>query len=450
MLIRKDVFKLAGPIIAEQTFMVIMGVINTIMAGHLGKEAVSAIGMVDSINNIFISFFSALAVGGTVVIAHYTGQENSVKANEAGKHALFSSIGIALSVTVLIFILRHSILALLFGSAEQSVIENSMIYLNITLLTYPLIAVVSVANGILRGVGDTKTPMKVTIIMNVLNVIFSYICIYGLSIRGTSLIYGMGVKGAAIGIALARTVGSVLVMYSLISGSKTIKITLERNFRFDKSMLKSIFGVGLPASVESLMFNGGKLITQIFIVGMGTASIAANSIAGSIVGLINIPGSALGIAATTMIGQYMGHGDSKEAENTLNYLFRIASVGLLIMCTISYPLSRLLSSLYTSSPDVIAISTQLLKVTFITTPILWAASFLIPAGLKGAGDAKYTMVVSVLSMWFFRITFGYILGVPLKLGVLGVWMGMFTDWALRGGLFYYRMKKGKWKLKEVV
>lgn len=452
-LIRKDVLGLTTPIVTEQTFIMLMGVINAIMAGHVGKEAVSAIGMVDSINNIFIAFFSALAVGGTVVVAHYTGHNDINNANETAKQAVYSGLTIALVITAAILLFRQPLLNLLYGSAEKDVIANAYTYLNITLLTYPLIALTSIACGVLRGAGDTKTPMKVTISMNIINVVLSYFFIYGLEIKNAHFyihISGMNVKGAALGIATARSIGAITVMYVLLKGSKVIKLSQIRSFKLNVDIQKSIFGVGVPAGVESLLFNGGKLITQVFIVGMGTVAIAANYIAGSISSLINIPGSALSIAATTLVGQNMGRGESEEAKSTLLYLTKLSSVCLLVLCGLSFPTAGLLASMYTSSGDVVAMSAHLIRLFAIATPLLWSFSFLLPAGLKGAGDAKYTMVSSFISMWAFRITLGYIFGIPLKLGVAGIWLGMFVDWLVRGVLYYRRLRGDKWKQNVVI
>ena len=453
MLIRKDVLKLALPVLAEQAFIMVMGVINTVMAGQLGKEAVSAIGMVDSINNIFISFFSAIAVGGTVVVAQYYGQGNTGKANEAARHTVFASILLSLFVTVILFIFRNSVIMVLFGSAEQQVMENSLIYLEITLFTYPLIALLSVACGVLRGVGDTKTPMKVTIFMNFLNIVLSYIFIYGINIKNNHLnisIPGSGVRGAAYGIASARIIGALLIGFVLLNGSKIIKLKLDRNFKPEWSMLSSIFGIGLPASVESLLFNGGKLITQIFIVGMGTATIAANTITSSVFGLINIPGCALSIAATTLVGHHMGRGESEEAQSTIMYLTKATSLCILAISLITFPCARLLVSAYTTNSDVIPIAVNLIRTSLLSMPLLWAVSFVIPAGLKGAGDARYTLMVSIFGMWAFRVTLGYVMAIPLGLGVMGVWLGMYIDWLVRGVLFYTRLKRGKWKNNVVI
>lgn len=438
--IRKDVISLTLPILAEQLFVMSMGMINTMMAGHIGKEAVSAIGMVDSINNIVIAFFSALAVGGMVVVAQFVGQSNIKKANASMKQALYSSILISISITLLMFIFKKLILSFLFGSAEAEVIRSANIYLSITLLTYPLITMDLICNGILRGAGDTKTPMKITIFMNVMNVVFTFAFIN---------IFSFGIVGAALGIALARSIGAFIVLGVLLRGSSILKLTELKKFKFDLALLKPIFSVGVPASIESLVFNGGKLITQVFIVGMGTASIAANTITSSIGGMLNIPGNALCIAATALVGQHMGKGETDEASDTLGYITKLSTVSLIAMALVFLPFSGLLPRLYTSDPEIINLARRVCILYSLCIP-MWSISFVLPAGLKGAGDAKYTMVTALIGMWLFRITLGYFLGITLNLGLIGVWSGMFIDWTVRGTLYFIRFKRGKWKEKLVI
>ncbi|NSW90692.1 MAG: MATE family efflux transporter [Firmicutes bacterium] len=452
-LIRKDVLEFTFPIITEQVLIILMGVVNAIMASRIGNEAVSGIGMVDSINNIFIAFISALAVGSTVVVAHYIGQDNVGNANETVKQGLFSGFLLTLTITLLIFIFRYNIINILYGSAEPLVKENAYAYLDITLFSYPLIAITSITCGVLRGAGDTKTPMKITILMNFINIVLSYILIYGIDIGilGIHIYFpGFKVKGAALGISTARLIGAILSISVLVRGSRIIKLKKLPLLKIDINIQKSIFGVGIPASVESLLFQGGKLITQIFIVTMGTSSIAANYVAGSIFTLINIPGSALSIAATAMVGQSMGRGEKEEAGNLLIYLTKLTAVCLFVPCALSFLLAPALSSLYSQVDEVISISSDLLRLNAVFMPLIWGIAFIIPAGLKGAGDARFTMVVSIISMWVFRITLGYLLGIPLKLGVRGVWLGMFADWLVRSILFYCRLKSGKWKEHSVI
>ncbi|NRZ65295.1 putative MATE family efflux protein [Clostridium beijerinckii] len=223
MLIRKDVLKLAIPIMIEQTFVMLLGTCNTMMAGHIGEQAVSAIGMVDSINNMFISFFAALSVGATVVVAQQIGRNKPKKANETAKQAIVSGILVSLIITLLLWIFRIKLINVLYGSAEELVKIDAKLYLEFTLLTYPFIAIEQIANGILRGCGDTKTPMQITIFMNLINIALGYTLIFGIN---TLSIPSFGIAGAAVAIAIARLIGTLIIMLVLFRGSKIIKLKI--------------------------------------------------------------------------------------------------------------------------------------------------------------------------------------------------------------------------------
>lgn len=449
MLIRKDVIKLTFPIVIEQIFLMSLGMVNTILASRIGEEAAAAIGIVDSINFIFIAFFSALAVGGTVVVAHYIGQCRVDEANNSAQQAIFSGIIISVILTILLFAFRHFIIITMFGSAEKEVLQNAYIYFNITVITYPFICMSTIATGVLRGAGDTKTPMNINIFINIINLVLSYILIYGLSIKVIH-IPGFGVLGAAVAISIARVVGTIIITIVLLRGTKLIKLSNIKGFKIDFPELKSIFRIGIPASIESLMFNGGKLITQVFIVGMGTVSMAANYIANSITSFVMLFGTALTIAATTLVGQAMGKGDSKNAESTMDYIYKLSSVLIAFVSLILYWFIRPIVSLYTINPDIIDLTAYIISHYCFVAPVLWSISFVLPSGLKGAGDVKYTMITAIISMWIFRIVSGYVFAIPLKLGVQGIWYGMYADWAVRGILYYIRLKRGKWKNNVVL
>lgn len=445
MLIRKNVLKLAIPIMVEQTFVMLLGVCNTMMAGHIGAQAVSAIGMVDSINMLFISFFAALSVGATVVVAQQIGQEQPKKANETAKQAIVSGFILSAIISLFLWIFRVPLINILYGSAEELVKSNAKLYIEFTLLTYPFVAIEQIANGILRGAGDTKTPMYISIFMNVINIILGYILIYGVN---SLYIPSFGIMGAAIAIAIARMIGTILIMIILFRGSKIIKMRKLFPFKFDIKIQKSIFNIGIPAGMEQVIFNTGKLIVQIFIVTMGTASIAANAIGMSISQIINVPGNALCLAATTLVGQYIGRNDIKGAKSTLMYLVKFTTVCLVSIGIIFAPIAEWVASLYTNVPEVIRLTGLLIRSNSIAL-LAWAISFVLSSGLKGAGDTRYTMMTAFIGMWIFRIGLGYIIGIVFKVGILGIWIGMYVDWIVRGTLYLIRLRGNRWILHRL-
>ncbi len=443
----QSVSRLAMPVLFEQICIVIMGMINTMLAANLGKEAISAIGMVDTINNIIISFFSALAIGGTVVVAQYIGHNDPEKANQGAGQALISSLLIAILVTAAMFLTRNLLISALFGEAEAAVLSAARDYFSVVLWSYIPIALVSIAFGILRGAGDTRTPMVVSILMNFGNVIFSIVLIYGLNLEWGGLalrLPALGVRGAAIGLTLARTAGLMLVMIPLLRGSRLIRLGSLRHFRFDIDLLKCIFRLGVPASAEQLMFNGGKLIVQTFLVSLGTVAMAANSIANSVTSLVMVPGSALSIAATTLVGQQIGRGQPKEAQKLLKFLVFSASAAIGMVSLLLLPFLNVLLRSYTQDPATVAASKLVIITYLAATPFFWPMSFIAPSGLRGAGDVRFTMLVSMISMWLLRILMGYVLTVILPLGVLGIWIAMYIDWLGRGAFFLRRMTGTRW------
>lgn len=453
MKIRKDVYKMAVPVFTEQLFITSIGVLNTIISSGIGKEAISAIGTVDSFNNIIIFFFNSLALGGTVIAAQYFGQKNAKGVKEATRQSIFSAVVLSLITTFIIWFCRNIILQSFLGNAEKQVVSYAAVYFSITLFSYPLTAFAFVASGILRATGRQKEPMKINIIMNAINIVLSYILVYGISLQNTHInlsIAGMGVKGAAITVTAARFVGAFLFIYALYGKSNKIRLKTIKEFRLNMAMQKSILNVGLPAGIETFLFNIGKFVQQIFIISLGTVSMASNTIAWSVFGLLIIPGNALCIVATTMVGNFMGMGKPNEAGKISTYLVKFAVISKALISIVIFPLSTFIASIYSKDPEVVRLTTQLIRINAVLIPILWPASFIIPSGLRGAGDSRFTMVVSVSTLWFFRVFIGYIFSITLKWGIVGLWIAMYFDFVTRGIIYYLRLQRGKWKERVVI
>lgn len=449
----RSIARMTVPVLIEQFFIVIMGVVNTMLASNMGPQAISAIGMVDTINIVVISVFSAMSVGGTVVVAQYTGRGDRERANQAAAQALTSCLLISGLATLALFFSRSWLVQTLFSDAEPQVIANGLDYLGIVLWSYIPLALTSIGFGILRGAGDTRTPMTVSILMNLFNVVFSYVLIYGFSISLGFLhivFPSFGVRGAATGLLMARTAGMLLIMVPILRGSKDIQLTRLSHFRIQMRMQKMIFQLGVPAGTEQLLFNGGKLIVQMFIVSLGTASMAANTISNSVNSLTMIPGNAMAIAATAIVGQQMGRSKPQEARRQLKFLVLVSSAAMLLLSLSLFPLLNLVVGLYTRDPETASLAHFVLTTSLIAQPLLWSTSFILPSGLRGAGDVRYTMIISIVSMWLLRIGIGYLFAIVFAWGVVGIWLAMYADWAVRSIFFYIRMLGRRWLQKSVI
>lgn len=445
----RQTIRLVVPILVEQTFVMLMGTINSVMASSLGDTAVSAIGLVDSVNNMVITFFSALSVGATVVVAHYTAQQRPDRSNETVKQALYSSLAICVAATALILIFEEQVLVILFGAVEPAVMGNTRVYLRFAAISYPFIAVTGIAGGVMRGSSDSRTPMTISLIMNIANVALGYVLIYGVEVGG-AVIGRMGITGASLAITLARGVGAGLALFALLRRSRGARLERPFHFKFDMNIQKSVFGIGLPATMENLLFNAGKIVSQTFIVAAGTADLAANYLTGPIATITNLPGNAMSMACSTLVGQAMGGGEKARAKRIMYDLLLMAMATMGVVCLALLLLAKPYLALYDTGPEVEPLITLFIRMTCIITPLFWPASFLLPGGLRSAGDARYCMVVSVSTLLVLRMGVGYLLSVVLGYGVLGVWIAMFLDWIARGTIYIFRVRGGKWGNRRVI
>lgn len=439
----REITPLALPIFLENTCVLLMGVLSTFLVSWLGKESMAGVGLADSFNMVVMAFFAAVDLGTTVVVAFSLGTRDRKRARAAARQSLVLMTAVALLLAVAIHLAGEHIINVIAGAATPEVKALALSYLQTTVWSYPAAAIALIGSGALRGAGNTKIPLLINVGMNILNILISSTLIYGLFSWN-----GLGFVGAGLGLTISRYLGAIGIIYVLMIGlNPALRISLKSYFTpLNSNILRDVLGIGIPASIESVLFNCGKLLTQMFVAGMGTNVIAGNFIAFSIAGLINLPGSALGSASTIIVGKRLGKGQIAQAEKQLRYVFWLATIGLTMLAWGTAPFAGLFASLYTQEEDVKEVVKILIWLNAAFMPI-WAASWVLPAGLKGARDARFTMWVSMLGMWGCRVVAGYTLGVMLGMGVIGVWLGMFSDWAVRGAFFYWRMASGRWLWK---
>ncbi|KIS44778.1 MATE efflux family protein [Kosakonia radicincitans YD4] len=439
----REITPLAVPIFLENTCVLMMGVLSTFLVSWLGKEAMAGVGLADSFNMVVMSFFAAIDLGTTVVVAFSLGKLDSERARAATRQSLVIMTLFAIVLAAVIHYFGTQIIDFIAGAATAEVKALALTYLELTVISYPAAAIALIGSGALRGAGNTKIPLLINGGMNILNIIISSILIYGL--WGWK---GMGFAGAGLGLTISRYIGAVAIIWVLMIGfNPALRISLKSYFeKLNFSIIWEVMGIGIPASIESVLFNGGKLLTQMFVAGMGTNVIAGNFIAFSVAALINLPGNALGSASTIITGKRLGKGQIGQAERQLRHVFWLSTLLLTAIAWGTAPFAGLFASFYTQEEDVKEVVKVLLWLNAAFMPI-WAASWVLPAGLKGARDARFAMWVSMLGMWGCRVVAGYTLGIMLGMGVIGVWLGMFLDWAVRGVFFYWRMASGRWLWK---
>jgi putative MATE family efflux protein len=431
----RRIFAIFLPVLVDQAFVFGMNLINTAMISSSGVAAVSAVNMVDSINIFLVSVFIALSTGGTVVVAQYKGNENDKMVSKAAAGSVSSVFLLALGITLIAVVFHGPALSLLFGRAEADVFSNAKIYLIGSCISYCGIATEESVCGALRGVGETRSSLVLSFFMNFFYVLLNIIFINVLH---------MGVLGMVIAVNISRYSAAVLAILYLTKLDTPVHFKIADVFHFDLLMLKRIFFVGLPFAAEQMFFNGGKIITQTFIVSLGTYAMATNAISISLVGLFQIPGNSFSLTLITVVGQCMGRRNIRDAKKFIRSFIFAASVSFVIMAVILLTLFHPLVSLFHPPAQIIPTIFIILILHSSFQILLWSFGFIAPSALRAAGDSKFTSIASMLSMWLFRVVLGYILGIMTPLGIIGVWLAMNCEWGVRGIIFMSRLRGNKW------
>lgn len=437
----RDIIRITIPILVDQAFIVIMSLLNTAMISSAGMAAVSAVNMVDSINIFLIQVFIAVATGGTVIVAQFKGKGNMEMVAKTTAQSIFvvSLFSIVLSVLMIVF--NESVLSLLFGSAEPVVLQNGKLYLIGSSLSYPFFAIYQAVTGALRGVGDTKPVLGLSLMMNVLNTLLNVLFITMLH---------LSITGLVISVLTARILGMIASLIYLVKFNETIKFKIRDIFNLDFSIQKKVLFIGIPFAAEQLFFNGGKLLTQTFIVQLGTLAIATNAIANSFVLLLQVGPIALSIVIVTVVGQSLGRRNIADARKFVKSFNMLGAILFIIAAAIVLPLFPLLIRLFNPAPEIIPSIFMLVLLCAVTQPLFWSQSFILPSSLRAAGDSTFTTITSLLTMWLIRVILGYVLGIVFGFGIIGVWSAMVIEWVIRGTIFIWRFHGDKWYARELV
>jgi len=441
MFSRRFLYTLIIPLVMEQFLMISIGTADTVMIASAGEISVSAISLVDAITILVVGLFSAFATGGAVVSSQYLGNKDIASANQAAKQLILLSVTIGIIFMALCLPFRREIIKFIFGSIEEQVLVKGSTYFIYILLSLPFLAIYNAIAALFRSMGNSKISLLVSLVMNVVNIAGNAYFIFVLN---------LGVVGAGLGTLLSRIIGSALILVLIANPTNQISVRSYRHLRFRWSMIKRILHIGVPNGIEGSVFQLGKLLVQGFIAAFGTTTIAANAISNSLASFLNIPGIAIGLASITVIGQAVG---ARETEQAVYYGKKLLGVSYIAFIVLSTPLfffAPYLVQIFNLSAEATNLAANVIRSASIFSCLFWSTAFIIPNFLRAAGDAKYTMIISMISMWTIRVGMSYLLAVVLNWGIYGVWFGMYFDWIVRSAFFIQRFASGKWKTKRVI
>ena len=439
---RQALVALLLPLIAEQALSVTIGLADTLMVSSVGEAAVSGVSLVDSFNTLMIQVISALATGGAVVTSQYIGHREPKNAKAAAAQILFVLASFSLVVAAVVVVGRHAILRGIFGSIDADVMRYAETYFLLSALSYPFIGLYNAGAALFRAQGNSKISMLSSLVMNVINIGGNAVLIFG---------FGMGVLGAALASLVSRAVSCLVVLYLLQKPACPLRVDGLRALAPDGGLIRRILRVGIPAGIENGMFQIGKLSVSSLTSTLGTAAIAANAVANTTTTFLNIPANAVGMAALTVVGQCLGAGEKEQAVYYSRRLLLTAYCGAWVMNLSAFLFAnRFAISLFNLSPEAQTMALQVMVWFNFVSLFFWPSSFTLPNILRAAGDARFTMAVSILSMWVFRVGFCYVMVLGFHGRLLSIWMGMFLDWVFRSLCFFVRFARGRWMEQSVI
>ena len=438
--IRRDVLRLALPAMGEQMLSMMVGIVDTYLVGHLGAAPLAAVGLANQWVFLAMTLFGSVGTGATALIARFIGARDPDQADRALQQAMLLGVGLGLLATLLGVTLAGP--AVLLLGAPADVIVPATNYLRVASTVFFFSTLMFIGNASLRGAGDTRTPLFVMLVVNSLNIVVAWA-----AINGHLGLPRMGVVGSALGAVTGRLAGGVLIIAILLRGRAGIQLKLS-GLRFHRAMIKRILRVGLPTGLEQLLMRIGWMLFARILTTLGTVAYAANQVGVNGWSLSFMPGFGFALAATTLVGQSLGAQDPEGAQRRgyTAYWMGGLLMGLIGVLFILFPAQ--IVGFFTDDPAVIAVGTMPLRMVGFVQPFL-AATMIFAGGLRGAGDTRFPMIVTGMSIFLLRLPLAYLLAIILNWGLLGAWAALALDMSVRGVLNFLRFRGGRWKTIQV-
>jgi len=428
---------LALPIIVENLFQTALGTANMVMVGRLGEAAIAGVGSSNQLVMVMQASIAALTTGTTVLVARMSGARQPEEADRIVKQSISLGVLVSLAFAALGLFLAEPLVAAL--GAEPEVVVLGGQYFRIVAGASLLLVMMLVCSASLRGAGDTRTPMKVTGAINLVNVIVSYALIFG-----RFGLPAMGVAGAAWGATAARAVGAAVLLTLLLRGRAAVRIGGRRGWGINPALTWRLLRLGLPSMVEQMFLSGGNLLYGTVAISLGTTVYATQRVTLQAMSLAFQPGMGFALGATAMVGQCLGARRPDLSERASRHAVRMAIAWMTTMSAMMAIFGNSVMALFTDDPDMIRMGAQALMVIALSQP-LQAIAQVTAGSLRGAGDTRFPMVSTFLGVWLFRVPFSYLFGPLLGWGLPGMYIANVLDGAARASATTWRYRRGKWR-----
>ena len=441
MFSNKDLKNLIVPLFLEQLLMALVGIVDVFVIGFVGEAAVSGVSLVNSFNTIFLNLFTALVAGGAVVISQYIGRQEKDHAGQTASQLLTASVILSVLISVVILLTNTSLMRLMFGKVDADVMDACVTYLRISAYSYPALAIYNSGAALYRSLGKTSTTMYISILANIINVTGNCIGVFGLH---------AGVMGVAVPSLVSRWFSAVVITVLCFSDRNPVSYLSFWIMKLDIRLQKKILRIAVPNGVESGVFQLVKVALSSVAALFGTYQIAANGVAQSIWSLAALVCVTMGPVFITVIGQCMGAGDIEQAEMYFRKLTKITLIFAIAWNALIFAITTVFMSFYALEDQTKRLVILLVLIHNIFNAVAFTFADPLGKGLRATGDVKFTTATSLFTTIGVRLIFSVIFGIWLNLGVIGIAFAMCLDWSVRGIIFWWRFRQGKWKTFKVI
>lgn len=432
---RQQILRLAWPVILEMFGTMMVGVLTTAMVGSFGAASLAAVGLATMVQLASAMVFAAAGTGAAAIVARETGAGNWLQVRTVTGQALL--LGFIFGVVLAAAGLLGGELIFIVTGAEATVASLATSLLKITFVFSPAFLVMSIGNAVLRGIGQTRTAFIITTISNIISLLLGYLLLFGKGLPN------LGPQGIAWGIGISQLAGGVAVL-AVLAVAPQIRLTFSDIGRFDRAVMARILKISLPSGMEQLALQGGRIAFTFMLAGMGAVQFAAHQIAMQVESISFLPGFAFSVAAMTLVGQYLGKGTPQRAARYAWLTNKIAFWSMGLMGVIFFVFARPLTSLFINDPAVIEWGAACVRLAALEQPTL-ALTYVLGGALRGAGDTKWPMYITITGVWLVRLPLIYLFIIIWGYDITAAWWITAADFLIRSIFLWRRFASNRWQ-----
>lgn len=433
---RCQVFGLAWPVILELSGVMLTGAFTTGMVGRLGAVALAAVGISTMVQFAGAMVVAAFGTGASAIIGRESGAGNLEEVRRTTGQAILLGVLLGVVVAVAGFFSARSLFNLI--GADPAVAELAGRILEILFLFTPLFLVMVIGNAALRGLAKTRTAFFIGTFSNLLSLVLSYIMIFGA--------WGIPASGA-MGVAWSTGISQLcggLVAIVVLSKDPHIRLRWRDVFSWKTEVVKKIVNISVPAAMEQAAMQGGRVAFTFLLTGVGVLQFAGHQIALQVESLSFLPGFGFSVAVMTLVSHSMGKKRPRRAEQFTHITGGLAFLAMAAMGLLFFVFAEPLTKLFIDDPEVIRWGTLCVMIAAFEQPTIALANIFAGA-LRGAGDTRWPMYVTILGVWVFRMPLVYLCVYVWKFSIISVWVVTVLDFLIRSLILWWRFREGGWK-----